>query len=216
MTVTTDPRRALAAAIDIARAGDADAARQILREIIDTHPQEHRAWLWLAHLARSTEEKRGALRHALELRRDDQKIRHAFMELMEARYVCEAAAKGVFLSYSRGDELLAVELADALRAANLPIWLDVTDIPAAADWHSEVQNALTRCGVMVMILSQDAIEDEAVQAERRKFAASGKIIVPLLYQHCEHEHLQLWHPVIDFRTDVRVGTKALIRVLTGE
>jgi hypothetical protein len=40
--------------------------------------------------------------------------------------------------------------------------------------------------------------------------------VPLLYQHCEHEHLQLWHPVIDFRTDVRVGTKALIRVLTGE
>jgi len=48
-------------------------------------------------------------------------------------------------------------LAEALRNANITAWLDMIDIEDDLDWEGEVRAALDRSGVMIAILSPEAL-----------------------------------------------------------
>lgn len=94
--------------------------------------------------------------------------------------VARAAANGVFISYSRADELFALELAERLRGlCSARVWLDITDIPDSGDWRAEIKQALERCGVMLYILPSES-EDRDQHWERRVFRKAGKVIIPIL------------------------------------
>jgi hypothetical protein len=111
--------------------------------------------------------------------------------------------------------LFAIQLTEDLRQGGLPAWLDATDIPDDADWHAEVEAALNRCGLMVLIVSSDAQEDEAQRAELQRFMDGGKIVIPVIYERVQGIALNLPIQPIDFRHDYTLGLNILIRLLVS-
>ncbi len=55
-----------------------------------------------------------------------------------------ANAEDVFVSYSREDKEKVLELTAKLRAAGVPLWIDLGGIDGAAMWGEEIVNALAK------------------------------------------------------------------------
>jgi len=213
--VIENPQQTLVLAAAFARAGNHEKARGMLRQVVEAMPDDERGWLWLAFVAASVEEKRAALRKALQLRPNDERVKQAFMQLLDGQHVRHAAKRGVFISYSTSDDLFAIELADELRAAGIHVWLDVAEIDDEDDWDSRVSAAMQSCGVMLVIISPEAMDDENAQKERFRFGEAGKIIIPVLYRHSEYRILNIWHPPVDCRYDHKPGIYSLIKLLSS-
>ncbi|MFN8372353.1 MAG: TIR domain-containing protein [Anaerolineae bacterium] len=213
--VIENPQQTLVLAAAFARAGNHEKARGMLRQVVQAMPDDERGWLWLAFVAASTEEKRTALRKALQLRPNDERVKQAFMQLLDTQHVRQAAKRGVFISYSPSDDLFAIELADELRAAGIHAWLDVAEIDDEDDWDNRVSAAMQACGVMLVIISPEAMDDENAQKERFRFGEAGKIIIPVLYRHSEYRILNIWHPPVDCRYDPKPGIYSLIKLLSS-
>ena len=58
-----------------------------------------------------------------------------------------------FFSYSRQDSEFAIRLAEDLKAAGANVWLDQLDIDPGERWDSAVENALTNCPRLLVILA---------------------------------------------------------------
>jgi hypothetical protein len=162
------------------------------------------------------EEQRAALYAELAEHPDDPAARQALMRLITVQYLKQSAGLGIFLSYARCDELFAIDLAEDLRAAGLPIWLDATEIADEDDWYAKVSAALESCGLMLAVISMEAQHDDDVRAERGKFMAAGKIVLPLIYEPIKGEQPQLWMDPIDFRHDYQLGLNNLVRLLASQ
>lgn len=161
----------------------------------------------------SAEEQRLALRRALASRPGDPQLREPVERLFSPHQVRQAARRGVFITYSRAEELFALQLAEDLRSSALNVWLDISDISDDADWRGAVTEALERCGVMVMIISQEALQDADVRAEYRYFMQAGKIIVPVLHEPCDIRRLQILIPPVDCSHDYENGLYHLRQLL---
>lgn len=210
---TAHLEESLSSAIASARSGDKLTARHLLRRIVQQRPSNAHAWVWLAYAAESVEEKRAALRTAMRLQPDNQRLHEAFMDTLAPANIKAAAARGVFISYARSDEVLAVELARDLYEAGISAWLDIQDISEDGDWHGEITNALHRCGVMVLVASPNVIEDTDSAAERLQFLKQGKIIIPAMHETCDLTTLDIKHPAVDFRRDYALGLHRLLGLL---
>jgi len=200
-------------AVTLARSGNLAQARLLIKEIVSQEPDNALAWVWLAFVSLRAEEKRAALRKAYSLTPDDQRITEAINRLTTPQHVASAAHSGVFISYARSDELFAVNLTESLRASEIKVWLDVTDIPDDADWQSAILAALNSCGVMLTILSPAALQSLDLRAERQQFLVSGKIIVPVLYQSCDLKAPGVHLSPVDFRSDYELGVQHLLKLL---
>lgn len=197
-----------------ARSGDTALARELLRQIVKQEPSNTHAWVWLAYVAASVEEKRAALRRAHHVNPHNTRVHNALLHLMNPPHVAEAARSGVYVSYARPDELFALDVTETLRAAGVNVWLDMTDIPHDADWHSAVDAALRSCGVMLALLSPAALRAADIRAEQERFLDAGKIVVPVLHQPCNVSGLEVPYPPIDFRSDFAFGIQQLLKILT--
>jgi hypothetical protein len=89
-----------------------------------------------------------------------------------------------FISYPRGDAEFALQLARDLKSAGFQIWLDQLDIPAGSRWDSEVQIALAKCAIFMVILTPEAMDSQTVNDEIGYAIDSGKRILPVLLQPC--------------------------------
>jgi hypothetical protein len=165
---------------------------------------------------KSTSYRRNALRKALARLPDDERLKNELKRLSGPQFIQRAAKEGVYMSYSRADEVFTLELHDYLTEAGIDVWLDMIDAPDDRDWDSEVIAAQTSSGLMVAILSPEALADEALQAERSQFNQSGKLILPVLHRYCECQNPQSWLPVIDCANDLERGLQSLLRILQGK
>ncbi|GAB4574671.1 MAG: hypothetical protein Kow0077_22380 [Anaerolineae bacterium] len=87
----------------------------------------------------------------------------------------------VFLSYARQDRDFAVALYDELKAAEIPLWRDIHDIPAGApDWWGEVRKAIEACSSMVLCMSVAALQSTVVSDEWNYARFKGKRIIPVI------------------------------------
>ncbi|MBZ0302318.1 MAG: toll/interleukin-1 receptor domain-containing protein [Anaerolineae bacterium] len=197
----------------LAQQGDVARAYERAQQVTTQEPSNVQAWMWLAHLAQIDSEKRAALRQALSLQPTHSGVREALRRLMSPAHIRRAAHSGVFISYARADELFAVDLIEGLRASGINAWLDMTEININTTWHSSVARALTECGVMLLILSPEAIESGSLQTEQQWFIDTGKIIVPVLHKTCDYEALDLMGPTVDFRHDPQAGLRQLLQLL---
>lgn len=164
-------------------------------------------------LPKTPEDQRALLRKALMARPTDTIIKQNLSRLMSAQYVKQAAYQGVFISYTRADELFAMELSEDLRQLGVKVWLDMVDIPFDGDWHSEVAAALARCGLMLMIVSHSALENPDWSAECRGYIETGKMIIPVMREACKLNNLDLLYPPVDFRHDYMAAVNTLVRAL---
>lgn len=160
------------------------------------------------------EEQRAALYKELMTNAQSAGARQALLRLINPQYVKQAAGQGIFLAYARSDELFAIELAEDLRRFGAQIWLDITDIQDDEDWREAVATALQKCGLMLAVISDDALNDDDLREEILHFMANGKIVLPLVYQHLKNDHLALWTQPVDFRHDYTIGLNMLQRLLT--
>jgi molecular chaperone DnaK len=124
-----------------------------------------------------------------------------------------ADAPAAFFSYCRDDSDFALRLAEDLKGAGAVVWMDQLDIEPGQEWDSAVEDAVTRCPRMLLILSPASVKSRNVRNEIAFALDEQKTIIPVLLQDCTVP-LQLRRiQHIDFRTDYARGLKALLKAL---
>ncbi len=142
---------------------------------------------------------------------DNQRIRNTLIRTYAKVYLREAVQDGIYISYSRADELFALELATSLRQADVNVWLDQIDVEPDEDWEYAIATSIKRSGVMLYILSPHAIKDEQSQHELTLFMESGKIVIPILYEPCQFDTQKIMIPPISFVEDFDTGLQILLK-----
>jgi hypothetical protein len=95
----------------------------------------------------------------------------------EAIYMT-AVPRHVFLSYAREDVGEARKLACALESEGLPVWIDLEGI-RSGNWRMRVTEGLNRSRAVVMVLTKNSLNSEAVRKELG-FAAKKQVpIIPV-------------------------------------
>ena len=112
-----------------------------------------------------------------------------------------------FLSYSRTDEDVALRLANDLIAAGVSVWVDQYDIRASQHWDSAIEEAVRRCGGMLVILSPRSVCSPNVADEVAFALEAGKCVIPFLIEKCtmplRMTRLQLIDATVDYDRALR-------------
>ena len=125
-------------------------------------------------------------------------------------------APTAFFSYSREDSEFALRLAEDLKAAGAVVWIDQLDIEPGQEWDNAIEDAVTQCPRMLLILTAASVKSKKVRNEIAFALDEEKTIIPVLYQDCmvPLQLRRIQH--IDFRTDYARGLKALLKTLGVE
>jgi hypothetical protein len=119
----------------------------------------------------------------------------------------------VFLSYSRRDEQIALQLATELRSLGVPLWIDQLDLVPGVAWDDSVMAALKRSESFLVLLSKDSVGSPNVLDEISYALDQRKQIVPVLLEACEKplrlHRLQHVDLTSDFATGVAKIQEAL-------
>jgi hypothetical protein len=70
----------------------------------------------------------------------------------------------VFINYSPKDEGLATKLVATLEAAGLDAWFKKREILPGDNWAEKISQGLKESNAMVVLLSRDALDSDAVQS----------------------------------------------------
>jgi len=90
----------------------------------------------------------------------------------------------VFICHAREDKDFVLKLAANLKGRGVPVWLDQWDIPAAADWDQNIDDAIYDCAKFLIVLSPTAVASPEVRGELRTALDEHKPILPVVYQKC--------------------------------
>jgi hypothetical protein len=115
-----------------------------------------------------------------------------------------------FISYSREDSEFALRLAQDLKAAGAPVWLDQLDLKPGASWDNSIEDALKEAPEMIVILSPSSVRSENVRDEISFALKQGKTVVPVLYKECDIPLRLERKQHIDFRSDYARGLVHLL------
>jgi TolB-like protein/Flp pilus assembly protein TadD len=85
----------------------------------------------------------------------------------------------VFVSYARSDKQRVLELAGKLRSAGVSLWLDTTGIDAAALWGEQIVNALESAKVLLLMVTESAVESKNVAREVMLVSERNGNILPV-------------------------------------
>ncbi len=89
----------------------------------------------------------------------------------------------IFISYARKDgRQLALQLKDDLHRAGHHVWLDTAQITGGANWSQDIERAIDRCDVALVLLSEGAYVSEVCRGEQLRALRLGKRVIPLLVQ----------------------------------
>ena len=122
----------------------------------------------------------------------------------------------VFVSYARADSAFALRLAADLKAKGANVWLDQLDLQPGRQWDREIEQALTMCNEMLVILSPAAVESNNVMDEIGFALDEGKTVIPVLQEECRCPFRLRRIQYIDFKSDYEKGLAALLTALAGE
>jgi adenylate cyclase len=125
----------------------------------------------------------------------------------------------VFVSYARNDKARVLELAGELRAAGVSLWLDTSGIDAATLWGEQIVNALESAKVLLLMVTESAVESKNVAREVMLVSERNGNILPvhleptqippsLKYQLAGIQHVECFS-----RGDSADGLKAIVRAL---
>jgi len=89
----------------------------------------------------------------------------------------------VFISYSRKDrDFVQERLCRALVAKGKDLWIDLEDVPPAADWKSKVQEGIDSAKAFVFVLSPDSLASRICAEELERAVETHKRLIPVLYR----------------------------------
>ena len=116
-----------------------------------------------------------------------------------------------FISYSRDDSEFALRLAEDLKAAGVNVWCDQFGIVPGQRWPHIVEDALTNCQSLLVILSPSSVSSSNVADEVAYAREEHKDIIPVLYRDCKVPLQLRTFQYADFRTDYNRGLKTLLK-----
>lgn len=91
--------------------------------------------------------------------------------------------KRIFISYAREDAAdLAYQIRDALIGAGHHVWMDTSEIHAGASWSRDLEDAIERSEIVLVLLSAAAYVSDICRAEQMRAIRKNKHIIPLLVQ----------------------------------
>lgn len=70
----------------------------------------------------------------------------------------------VFISYSSKDEALATKLVHSLEDAGLDAWFKKREVLPGDNWAEKIASGLKESNAMVVLVTPDALESDAVQS----------------------------------------------------
>lgn len=162
---------------------------------------------------RTIEERRNLLQHAAISHAHDPRVMPALLATFSPDHIRFATQRGIYIGYSRNDEIFALELTTDLREQDIPVWMDTLDVAEGEDWRAALRAAQKRCGLMLLVASPAALADPDLMHEMRQFRDSGKIVIPALHEACDVSELTLYVDPINFHDNYRSGLKTLIKLL---
>src|SRR5688572_2442632 len=86
----------------------------------------------------------------------------------------------VFVSYSRADRKVVVELVAGLDARGLRAWVDLEDIPPSAEWMAEIRAAIEASDGYLVVVSPSLASSKVCAEELELARQAGKRIVPVM------------------------------------
>ncbi|MBZ0282905.1 MAG: FHA domain-containing protein [Anaerolineae bacterium] len=98
----------------------------------------------------------------------------------------------VFITYARPEwESIVALMAVTMQDAGMDVWVDQYLIQGGDDWMVAVEQALSECWLLVVVVSPEALESRYVRLAYRYFFNREKPIIPLLYANVESLPLEL-------------------------
>ncbi len=92
-----------------------------------------------------------------------------------------ALREHLMIVYAREDwESVVAPLLDRLQDTRLTAWVDQYLALGGDDWRMAVEQALTECWLMILVVSPEALSSAYVQLMYRYFLKEGKPIIPLI------------------------------------
>lgn len=91
------------------------------------------------------------------------------------------ARPDVFVSYSRGDKRFVDEtLLPALVAHGTEVWIDLEDMPPAADWRAQVLAGVAAANAVVFVISPDSLASAVCGEELARAVELNKRLIPVV------------------------------------
>ena len=125
-------------------------------------------------------------------------------------------APPAFFSYSRDDLEFALRLATDLKKAGANVWMDKLDIRPGQLWERKVEDALTTCPRMLVILSPSAVNSPNVMAEVAFALDEQREVIPVLHRECRIPFRLRPFQYVDFRSDYAQGFEELLKTVGAE
>ena len=116
----------------------------------------------------------------------------------------------IFISYAHADSAFVDRLEADLRKLGFDPWVDRQRLKGGQRWRRELQDAVKRAQVLLLVLSPDAIASENVQIEYDYVLELGNVVIPLYYRQCEVPMELRAIQWIDFRQSYEPGLAALL------
>lgn len=89
----------------------------------------------------------------------------------------------VFISYSRRDIEVAKSIVKFLRSKHYVTWRDEDNLPLGGDWTVELERAINRADVVLVLLSEHSVESEMVRKEAAWAKEEAKKpVIPVILQ----------------------------------
>lgn len=108
----------------------------------------------------------------------------------------------IFISHSTKDDEFVTRLHIALQRRGYATWVDhITNIPPGVLWDEALDAALRECTVMILVLSNAALNSQVVGAEWRQFYGDKKPIIPIRIEPCVAPLLLRHLQYLDFTDD---------------
>ena len=126
----------------------------------------------------------------------------------------------IFVSYKRQDIARIAPVMESLTVAGCHIWYD-RGIPGGAEWDAVIEEKLTRCQLVLLFVSQLAVESKYVRREVKFADSLNKPILSVKLEeptmaHGMHMLLTHYQMLDRAMTDFHEQLQTAIRHLTGE
>lgn len=109
----------------------------------------------------------------------------------EAGKVMNASTLSIFISYSRSDSGFVDRLEADLQARGLRTWVDRRKLEGGQVWLDELEQAIERSQIILVVLSPTAVQSRYVRMEYRYAQSLGRPVIPLEYQACPRVPIDL-------------------------
>ncbi len=124
----------------------------------------------------------------------------------------------VFISYSRQDREFVDKLTDALSAAGVKTWTDVSNIAPGQNWQEQIEHGLLGAEVLLYVSSRNTSTSQWMEHELQAFTKGTGRVIPLIVDSAGEQSLPnalrqfQW---ADFRGDFDSAIQRLVEGLAS-